>query len=200
MEYIFFTGAPGSKWSGLAKWIYWSKDVNHSDYHDDREYYRTGDDFPGHTGAYWDPGMEFQLGEWDAPFKKDGGIKLIKSHTIAEDLEAYTDHPIIMVLRDDDKCFEWWKEAGGWNIDYPCYRYYENDDFMKSAIKAQNDGIREFVKNHDCLHVCNMLEVNRALGIGSPPTHNPRYPEEVLDNGMNRWLIDTDIEVYLYKP
>ena len=67
--YILFTGAPGSKWSSVCKNIYWSKDIDHSDYTKDRTYsVETGT--PGekkvmHFGAYWDPGMEFMPTDWD---------------------------------------------------------------------------------------------------------------------------------------
>ena len=202
MSYIFMTGAPGSKWSAVSKRIYWSSSVNHSDYHDDREYYgpKSYNEYPMHTGAYWDPGMEFDVGEWDKPFKKEGGVKLIKSHTIAEDLEAYADHPIIMVLRDDQKCFDWWKEAGGFDISYPDYSYYINDDGMRSAIEAQNAGIRSFVERHNCQSITNVLEIHRALGLAAYPDYNPRHPGEHLDAPMSRWFTHTDIEVFLHKP
>ena len=62
--YILFTGAPGSKWSSVVKNIYWSDDVDHTDYSEARTY-RHDADTPGrshlmHIGAYWDPGMEFR--------------------------------------------------------------------------------------------------------------------------------------------
>ena len=61
MKYIFCAGAPGSKWSSLIKNIYYSPDIDRSDYTDARTYYH---DAPGtlqlmHLGAYFDPGMEF---------------------------------------------------------------------------------------------------------------------------------------------
>ena len=34
MKYIFLAGAPGSKWSSVCKNIYFSKDINHTDYKD----------------------------------------------------------------------------------------------------------------------------------------------------------------------
>ena len=38
MSYILFTGAPGSKWSGVARDIYTSKDIDQSDYKKNRIY------------------------------------------------------------------------------------------------------------------------------------------------------------------
>jgi len=61
MKYIFVAGAPGSKWSSVVKNIYYSPDIDRSDYSDSRTYYH---DASGklelmHLGAYFDPGMEF---------------------------------------------------------------------------------------------------------------------------------------------
>ena len=69
--YILFTGAPGSKWSSVVKNIYWSKDIDQTDYSNDRTYFHDADT-PGnkqlmHIGAYWDPGMEFEPNNWDGP-------------------------------------------------------------------------------------------------------------------------------------
>jgi len=41
--YILFTGAPGSKWSSVVKNIYWSDDIDHTDYSEDRTYYHDAD-------------------------------------------------------------------------------------------------------------------------------------------------------------
>jgi len=194
MEYIFFTGVPGSKWSGLAKWLYWSPDVNQSDYSSEREYFRPGDEYPGHTGAYFDPGMEFELGEWDKPFSGEG-TKLIKSHTIAENLDQYKDHPIVMVLRNPFRSFNWWRDAGGFDITYPSYEWYKNYEFMNQRIAAQTYGIVKFLKNNDCTKVESMSEASELLGLKSPPCYNPKYELEYLGDD-----IPEDIGVYVYIP
>ena len=80
MKYIFMTGVPGSKWSSVAKSIYFSPSIDRSDWSEARTYYhdvivnRTKGTFfsenplveyePNlmHMGAYFDPGMEF--GDW----------------------------------------------------------------------------------------------------------------------------------------
>ena len=85
--YILFTGAPGSKWSSVVKNIYWSDDIDHTDYSEARIYHHDADT-PGrkhlmHIGAYWDPGMEFNIDEWDKPFTGKGK-RIIKSHTFSK--------------------------------------------------------------------------------------------------------------------
>ena len=58
MKYIFITGAPGSKWSRVAKSIYFSSDIDHTDYNDNRVYYNKENEIM-HFGSYYDPEMEF---------------------------------------------------------------------------------------------------------------------------------------------
>ena len=63
MKYIFVAGAPGSKWSSVVKNIYYSPDLDQSDYSDRRTYHHdaSGKMELMHLGAYFDPGMEFNL-------------------------------------------------------------------------------------------------------------------------------------------
>ena len=160
-NYILVTGAPGSKWSSVVKNIYWSKDVDQSDYSEERTYWHDADT-PGtpqlmHIGAYWDPGMEFAIYDWDSPFTGHG-TRIIKSHTFAHQLEHFKDpgfiqkpqlYPIVMVYRNDYECYEWWKLCGEFNITYPLYDlYYKNLDNMWLEIQKQNKDILTFCKNN----------------------------------------------------
>jgi hypothetical protein len=208
MKYIFCTGAPGSTWSGIAKRIYWSPDVDQSDYIvGDREY--SGESpFPVHTGAYWDPGMEFEVGDWNTPFTGDG-FKLIKCHSIATDLhlikDIYPTCPIVMVWRDNLSCYRWWHKAGGWNISYPDYRpFYRDNHNLKLQIQKQNSGILEFVQSNieNITEVSSPLDINKVLGIKDCPELNPIYPIENLrdiNNNNNKW-VGSNIKMFVYTP
>jgi hypothetical protein len=95
MKYIFVSGAPGSKWSSVVKNIYYSPDVDSSDYSEARTYRHdaTGKMELLHMGVYWGPAMEFgdhferldqytqeqNEAEFDAPFSGTG-VRIIKSH------------------------------------------------------------------------------------------------------------------------
>ena len=173
-KYILVTGAPGSKWSSVVKNIYWSDDIDRTDYSKDREYYHEADT-PGepqlmHIGAYWDPGMEFGVNDWDGPFTGQG-IRIIKAHTFAHDLDrlATLGHPIVMVYRMDVDCFEVWKLCGGFDITYPRYNeYYKNLDIMWQHIQRQNSDIQNFIKNnsnriqqvYNNTALCRLLNIN----------------------------------------
>jgi hypothetical protein len=106
MKYIFCAGAPGSKWSSLIKNIYYSPGVDRTDYSEARTYWH---DAPGqlelmHLGAYFDPGMEFDLPvdlstvshielerRFDQPFSGTG-VRIVKSHIFAHNIDFLSTH------------------------------------------------------------------------------------------------------------
>jgi len=193
--YILFTGAPGSKWSSVVKNIYWSKDIDQTDYSNDRTYFHDADS-PGnkqlmHIGAYWDPGMEFETDDWDGPFK-GVGRRIVKAHTFAHQLDELKGrgYPIVMVYRNDVECLDWWKHCGEFHITYPNYApYYKNLDHMWTEIQRQNHDIMQFVKTEwsnietpaNNYELCGLLKINSDHII---KTHN--YKEK-------------DIRVYVYQ-
>ena len=44
---------------------------------------------------------------------------------------------ILLVKRDSDKSFDWWKQAGGWDISYPNYAWYVDDVHMQHYIDTE---------------------------------------------------------------
>ncbi len=193
--YILMTGAPGSKWSSVFKNIHCSKDVDNSDYTEDRTYWHDADT-PGkkqlmHTGAYWDPGMEFRstIDNWDKPFSGIGK-RIIKSHTFAHELGNLKTlgYPIIMVYRNDFECMKWWKLCGEFKITYPNYTYFENLDRMWQHIQDENRDIMQFVADNesristpkDNNELCKSLD----LRVPDVPLHDYKR---------------NDIKVYLYE-
>jgi hypothetical protein len=196
MKYIFMAGAPGSKWSSVSKNIYYSSDIDRSDYSDARTYWH---DAPGtlelmHMGAYFDPGMEFDLPvdlstlsraelerRFDEPFSGTG-VRIIKSHIFCHNIEfirhAWPDSPIILVHRGDDACLGWWVKCGHFNITYPSYnKYYKDLRQMAVEIKRQNADMRhhwDFAS-----FVYNNIELCERLGIAPPPES---YRQTYADN------------------
>ena len=195
MKYILFTGAPGSKWSSVVKNIYWSTDIDHTDYSIDRTYWHDADT-PGdkqlmHIGAYWDPGMEFDTDDWDGPFSDTGKKRIVKAHTFAHQLNTLKDkgHPIVMVYRNDYECLEWWKLCGEFSITYPNYQHFDNLDKMWVHIQHENKDIMQFVKDNkdritkprDNKELCDLLDISYATAASE---HN--YKQK-------------GIQVYVYK-
>jgi hypothetical protein len=200
-KYIFMTGAPGSKWSSVARTIYWSNDINHSDYSEERKYVAsTNNRFASHIGAYWDPGMEFSPDNWDGPFSGEG-VRLVKSHTFAHSLNELKNygHPIVMVYSNDYECMNQWFTMGGFGITYPNYKpYYKNSGTMWNEIIRQNRDIMDFIQfNRERItRVKNNFELCDVLDI----TQNGLDPKEHgCDVDGEFSYGEKDIAVYVYR-
>lgn len=153
---IFFTGVPGSRWSGIAQIIEDNvPGFNTSDRDPSKEYSHHA--FTGHKGAYFGVGMEFEAyldnPEYlDRPWKDEGGTRLIKSHdwaTMLDEIKAkYPNDRIMLVYRPDMASYGWWHEAGGFQIKYPDYSAYRDSTTMLAAIMEQNKCILKFARKH----------------------------------------------------
>jgi hypothetical protein len=187
MKYIFMAGAPGSKWSSVSKNIYFSSSIDRSDASPEREYYH---DAPGtmqlmHMGAYFDPGMEFDLPAdlttltrleletiFDSAFT-GSGVRVIKSHIFSDHIEyirsLWPDCPIVLVHRDDDACLGWWVKCGHFNITYPKYdKYYVDLKRMAFVIHRQNTGIMEAWNRYPGMVPANNQALAHILKIATP--------------------------------
>ena len=192
MKYIFVAGAPGSKWSSVVKNIYYSYDIDRSDYRDEWTYYHdaSGKEELMHLGAYFDPGMACPLPEdlsvmnkkeaeasFDYPFNKDSkGVRIIKSHIFSykENLDYLRRHwpecPIVLVHRSDDSCLGWWVKCGHFDITYPDYsEYYQDLKHMAQIIKRQNAGILSAWWAEQGKYVTDNVQLAHALKIDTPP-------------------------------
>jgi len=190
-RYILFTGAPGSRWSGVANSIYGSEDFDTSDQSSDRSYNHNKSQL--HSGSYFDPRMEFPLSKssFDLPFAPDAeGYRLIKSHTLATKLNSYRRYRIVLVYRNDYECWRWWNEAGGFNIKYPNYSWYMNQKNMFAQIQLQNSGIMKFIYNQkdNIKEVKDNISLLDALGMS---TIGVEFVEEYEKK---------DVKVYIYEP
>jgi hypothetical protein len=190
MKYIFMAGAPGSKWSSVAKNIYFSADIDRSDASSQREYWHdaSGVNQLMHMGAYFDPGMEMDLPVdlaqhsqehleqlFDSAFAPEGtGIRIIKSHIFAHHINfikaTWPDCPIILVHRPDDACLGWWVKCGHFDITYPKYdEYYVNLRNMAGIIARQNADILTAWYDNNCFFIGDNVTLADTLGIARPP-------------------------------
>lgn len=153
-EFVFFTGVPGSRWSGIAQKIKEQPEFNTSDRAPHR-IYKHGE-FSGHKDSYFGTGMEFDTSlDYDnliSPFTNIEGKLLLMSHEwpyqFDEITKRYPESSIIMVYRPNDISLEWWLQAGGFDITYPNYDFYVNVKGMKQKIKEQNDLILDFAQKN----------------------------------------------------
>jgi hypothetical protein len=197
MKYIFMAGAPGSKWSSVAKNIYYSPDIDRSDDNIDRVY-ASSVAYNGttmHLGSYFDPGMEFGVWfdrlneyskeacekEFDRPFS-GSGVRIIKSHMFMYHVEFLKQHwpdcSIILVHRGDDASLGWWVRCGGFNISYPDYnKYYRDLDFMAEEITRQNAAMRPYWDLGSFVY--NNHELCNRLSLAHPPVE---YQQNYADH------------------
>ena len=200
MKYIFCAGAPGSKWSSLIKNIYYSPSVDRTDYTEARTYWH---DAPGqlelmHLGAYFDPGMEFDLPadlstlsqaelerRFDEPFSGKG-VRIIKSHIFAHNIDflrhTWPDAPIILAQRGDDACLGWWVKCGHFNITYPSYdKYYKDLRTMSGIIADQNRDIQTAWNKYEGMMPTDNFALAHILGIlPAPAEYKQNYNKSDL--------------------
>jgi len=191
MKYIFVAGAPGSKWSSVVKNIYYSPDIDRSDYRDEWTYYHdaSGTMELMHLGAYFDPGMISPLPEdlttlnrqqlediFAEPFqfKESRGVRIIKSHVFSNHIdylrELFPETPIVIVHRNNDACLGWWVKCGHFDITYPDYhKYFRNLKHMAQIIKSQNADILTAWWKYNGKIVTDNIQLARALKIELPP-------------------------------
>jgi hypothetical protein len=147
---IWFTGVPGSRWSGIAQTLEQISGMNTTDRTPEREY--NHHQYSGHKGAYFGKGMEFPAlvidSHVDQAFTSQEGCRLIKSHEWADHLEGIQtlcpNDWIMLVYRPDQASFAWWHEAGGFQIGYPNYSAYKNSANMLAEIVRTNQLILEY--------------------------------------------------------
>lgn len=189
MKYIFVAGAPGSKWSSVVKNIYHSADIDRSDYSDARTYYHnaSGEHQLMHMGAYFDPGMEFDLSAqmnlesreslealFDSAFAPDSsGIRIIKSHIFCNNIDfirkTWPECPIVLVHRNDDACLGWWVKCGHFDITYPLYHdYYKDLKTMAVIIQQQNKDLLTAWWKYDGRYVTDNKQLASAVQIEAP--------------------------------
>lgn len=193
MKYIFVAGAPGSKWSSVVKNIYYSADIDRSDYRDAWTYYHdagdTGVKDLMHLGAYFDPGMISPLPEdlttlnrdelekiFDEPFqfKESKGTRIIKSHVFSNHIDylrkLFPETPIVIVHRSDDSCLGWWVKCGHFDITYPDYHEYFKDlKNMAKIIRSQNADILSAWWKYNGKIATTNIQLTEALNIALPP-------------------------------
>jgi len=188
LKYIFVAGAPGSKWSSVVKNIYYSPSIDRSDYSDARTYYHnaTGQHELMHLGAYFDPGMEFDLPSDLMTLSKDAledifnsaftgnGIRIIKSHIFATNIDflktCWPDCPVVLVHRNNDSCLGWWVKCGHFDITYPDYsKYYQNLQEMSRIIAEQNNCIEKAMYQYLGTEPQNNRQLAQQLGLLAVP-------------------------------
>lgn len=149
---LYFTGVPGSRWSGIAQVLETIPGFNTTDRTPNRTYSHAA--FSGHVGLYYGNGMEYppilDIGAIDDPWSDLSGCRIIKSHDWAYNIKQVHQHAkqygdwVMLVYRPDLTSYAWWHQAGGFEIKYPSYTWYENSSKMLREIQIQNQAILDY--------------------------------------------------------
>ena len=183
---IFCTGSPGSTWSRIITELSRCTSVDTSDNREWRIY-----EPANHSGNYFGPEMEFGayffdlrgsgcsreeiLIELGKPYEQPygNGYRLLKSHVFSYNLpyirQLFPTSKLLLIWRDENACYDWWIEAGGFDISFPDYSWYLNETVMKDRIKQENACIVKFAEdNNISLTSMSLNEVGRCLGLIDP--------------------------------
>lgn len=187
---IFFTGAPGSKWSAVS-WVLSeveSLNVDKSDRTPERlmvhkEMYNG----VRHTGAYFGPGMD--LGpqfhnikqytkeeickqikqgwpEWD-----DSKHHIVRCHQFINNfdflVDTFPESKFVVVTRRPEQCVLGWMSVGGIDIPYPHYKeYYKDNDTAEKLIKQEAQRALETMWDYDMdPHVASAGHFKQKFGL-----------------------------------
>ena len=184
-DLIICMGVPGSRWSGSIRAIQTCKDINTSDDHPDRIYDKSDIGskkmLGWHRGCYWGPYHEFGqkfdklddmtkeevVEEFQRPFTNfEPGVKIIKSHWFSYHIpllrEWFPKAKLVAFYIPEDEAFEWWHKVGGWDIVYPHYDWYQNDERMRLQMEIENGCIVQHFKE---LRYYDLPELVEALGL-----------------------------------
>lgn len=166
---IWFTGVPGSKWSGVDIQMRHFLPADRTDETPERTMYHRaktpGDNNNGHRGSYFGPGMgcgedwiDFNFVEpsklqndINQVFSGDG-YRIIKSHFFARKFNLdyiWNNFPgdyIVLIYRESQKSFAWWSEVMDFSEGhYPDYRPgYTDYNTMRKLIWEENAKIMDF--------------------------------------------------------
>ena len=175
-DLIFAAGAPGSKWSRILSMLGLHPSINNSDKDKYPKYTLNAINARGkiiavgnHTGAYFGPGnvvgekfddltkltKEQFIEEINPSFDNwEQGIKIVKSPWFSYGnnlnwlMENFPDAKFILVYNGNDLAFKWWHYVGGWDISFPTYTWYENDQRMYNKILEENHHLLKFAEKH----------------------------------------------------
>ena len=154
---IFWTGAPGSKWSATAWCLSKTKrlDIDSSDQAEHRCYIVNDKRWPGirHVGSYFGPGMEFGHNfhkintltkdeikeEISKVFDENDKFKIVRCHQFVYHLDwirdTFPESKIVVVWRKPEISWNGWISAGGFDITHPNYNeYYKDEETAKKLI------------------------------------------------------------------
>lgn len=205
-RYLFLTGVPGSRWGRLERMLYkaapglvdMSSNLN---YLQDNPEHGTQ-----HVYTFWGPyhqhGDEFDqlsllgperiMAEIESAYSEHNApepLRIIRCHWFAYQLDWIAENlpevDIMMVMREPEMSFRWWIESGGWDINYPSYKWFSTSEVLKREIMTQTKLMQKFIKERGLTIDYNLKESEKWMA--------KHMPEVTLVNSniQNQPLDDT---------
>lgn len=98
---------------------------------------------------YYEGNVEGFYQECSGPFiDETKPVKLVRCHWFSYWLDWMWENckgqDLLLIWREPEATRDWWYNMGGWNIHYPVYWWYENDEKMWEKIQEESAKILEF--------------------------------------------------------
>lgn len=206
-KYIFLTGVPGSRWGRLEAMLYralpgYVDTSCKKPYQQDRPTHGTQ-----HIYTFWGPfhqhgenfdrldllGPERVMAEIDAAYDDNdaGEVRIIRCHWFAYQLDWIAENmpwvDILMVLREPELSYRWWHESGGWDISYPNYKWYSNDEVLKRQIFQETRLMDKFIAEQGLEIKYNLAESALWLKEYMPEVYE-RINTDIVINPLDETL------------
>lgn len=187
MKYIFVTGAPGSRWGRLEFLL-----REQSNIVDDSGWMPFLQDNPDNLtthvhkffGPYQQHGDRFDVlhilgrtaifDELERAFDSNstGKVRFVRCHWFAYQLDWIAENlpevDILMMFRESNMCYNWWHESGGWDIQYPSYKWYGDSEKLRRQIMLENECMIQFMRKHRLPMNYSMYDANKWIETNWP--------------------------------
>lgn len=186
-QYVFFTGAPGSRWAAAGQSIEHLDIFNKTDRAPNRVYNYNG--YPFHKGMYFGRGlpMECKLDKqyidsaWTAV--DDTKSQLVKGHDWSLCLDqikiTFPQSWTVLIYRPDIVSYQWWAEAGAEKIDYPRYIEFTDKIGILGVINEQNKRILDYACRNKCTwHYFNADWIEETFGYKTEVESRGKIPAD----------------------
>ena len=131
---------------------------------------------------------------------------LIKSHSIAQELTWWIDQfpnsKFIFVFRDYEKSIAWWLNGGGFDITYPKYDWYEDEERMRNKAIQQQRNTLEFIHKNDIITygmTSGFLQEVLQIDFDMDPEINKHYRAiNAMPRDKDEGIPNYDIQIGFY--
>ena len=164
-KYVFVTGVPGSRWGKVEQAI--RRVTNVVDQSSWLPYLQDDpQNLTEHVHKFYGPfmqhgdrfdnlhimGPDAVIEEIDRAYDNSDPrpIRFVRCHWFAYQLDWIAENlpevDIMMMFREGTISLKWWLESGGWNIQYPCYKWYGDTEKLRRQIHIENECMLKFMR------------------------------------------------------